>query len=226
MGLTATSLEVRLPDKRQRAAAAYARKKPMAEVTVHVEGGRTREIAVPARVGRLLGDGAGLGLPMPEDEAFDAVHALEGRVCLTMITEMLSRRDHAEGEVRDKLTSYGFRPQEIDRGIERARSMRFLDDARFASYFIEERKRRGWGRRRIEAELKRRGVDPVGVEGWPEAYFPPEGEIDRARSILDKKRVPDRRAFEKLTRSLMAKGFDYQTASAAVRERLQGVAGS
>ena len=83
---------------------------------------------------------------------------IERKCALTMVTEMLSRRDHATGEVRDKLARYGFRAAAIEFAVERATEYRFLDENRFCSYFIEERKRRGWGQRKIETELKRRHV--------------------------------------------------------------------
>lgn len=43
----------------------------------------------------------------------------------TMVTEMLSRRDHATGEVRDKLARYGFRAAAIEFAVERATEYRF-----------------------------------------------------------------------------------------------------
>ena len=80
--------------------------------------------------------GDAIPLPLPEDEAFDAIHALEGRICFNLMTEMLSRRDYAAGELREKLRLYGYRDEEIDPCLDRARDLRFVNDARFASYFI------------------------------------------------------------------------------------------
>ena len=221
MSLQMTDVSVRLPDASARARAAAAGRKPMAEVSCTVEGGRVREVVVPVRAARAL-EAEGLGLPREEQEAFDALHALEGRVCFTMLTEMLSRRDHAAQEVRTKLASYGFRPQEIVAAIERAPDMRFLNDARFASYFIEERKRRGWGRRKIELELRRRGVDVGELAGYPEAFFDEDDDLQRALQLLERKSVPAARAQDKFIRHLMAKGFPYAVAARAARMRLEG----
>lgn len=217
----AVSIEVRLPDRSRRASSMGTRGKPVAEVSVVLDDGTRMDVVVPVRAGRVLKD-ADAPLPCEVDDAFDYIHALEGRVCLQMLTEMLGRRDHSSEEAREKLRGYGFRDQEIDASISRARALRFLDDRRFAAYFIEERKRRGWGRRRIELELARKGVDVDGIEGYPEAFFSDEDDLERARALLDRRSVPEDRAFEKLTRFLMGKGFPYATASAAVRERLGG----
>ena len=113
-----------------------------------------------------------------------------------MVTEMLSRRDHATGEVRDKLARYGFHQLAIDFAVERATEYRFLDENRFCSYFIEERKRRGWGQRKIETELKRRHVVLDDIPGYPEDYFAVE-EIWRVRQPCSPSGVFQRRADSK-----------------------------
>lgn len=219
MSLMMTEIEVRLPGKERRASSSFSRKKPMAEVTCVLENGKSREIVVPARVGRVL-IAEGLPLPLEEQEAFDAIHALEGRICFTMLTEMLSRRDHATAEARDKLLNYGFRPEEIEPALTRATDLRFLNDTRFCTQFIEARKLRGWGRRKIELELKRRGVDVDAIPGYPDSFFDEDDDIERARALLARKSIPDVRPFDKLVRHLMSKGFTYGISAQAARERI------
>lgn len=218
MTLSMVELEVRLPD-RKRASSSFSLNKPMAEVSCIMDGGRVREIVVPVRVGRVLMTDP-LPLSMPEDEAFDAIHALEGRICFSVMTEMLSRRDYATGELRDKLKRYGYRDQEIDACLAKAADLRFIDDNRFTGYFIEERKRRGWGRRKIERELSLRGISIEDIPGYPDEYFTEEEDLERACALLTRKSLPDDRAFEKLVRHLMGKGFSYGVAAQAARRRI------
>lgn len=194
----------------------------MAEIAVVLEGGEERVIVVPVRVGRILSD-EGAPVPCEVDDAFAAIHALEERVCFTVLTEMLGRRDHSVAEVREKLGAYGYRAQEVERCLARALELRFLDDDRFAGYFIEERKRRGWGRLKIEQELKRKGVDTALVAGYPEAFFSQDEDAERAGALLERKAVPEARAFEKLVRFLMGKGFSYGVAADAVRAHLDAL---
>lgn len=139
---------------------------------------------------------------------------------MTVLTEMLSRRDHSIHEAREKLDRYGFDSNVISTTIDRGVSLKFLNDQRFATYFIESRKRRGWGRRKIELELKRKGVDLEGIPGYPDEFYSAEDDSERAMVLLERKRVPESRAYEKLVRFLMAKGFDYSTASCAVKQKL------
>jgi len=220
----ATSIEVRLP-KRGAAGSAWgasSHKKPMAEVTVVLEDGARLDIVVPVRAARVLAED-GPALPAEADEVFDRIHALEARTAMAQLTEMLGRRDHSVAEVRDKLRAYGYRPEEIEPTLARACDLRYLDDARFASYFIEERKRRGWGQRKIELELSRKGVPLDTVPGYPERFFSDEEDAARARALLARRRIPDTRPREKLIRFLMGKGFSFALAADAVGEHLRSI---
>ncbi len=111
---------------------------------------------------------------------------------------------------------------ELEGGFERSIwiPVRVLDENRFCSYFIEERKRRGWGQRKIETELKRRHVVLDDIPGYPEDFFAVEDDLARASALLAKRRVPETRGFEKLVRFLMGKGFSYHIAADAVKARL------
>lgn len=212
-------IQVTLPQKGKGPSFGSQGKKPMAEVRLVLENEDERLIVVPVRVGRVLVDSLP-ALPLEVDEAFDRIHALEGKVCMAMLTDMLNRRDHSSSEVRTKLKLYGYRDEEIEPCVEHATQLRFLNDARFASYFIEERKRRGWGQRKIELELKAKGVDARDVPGYPEAFFSPDDDAERADQLLARRAIPPQKAYEKLVRFLMGKGFSYSQASDAVRRRL------
>lgn len=194
-------------------------RRPRAEVRFSLENGDVRSGWVPPRVARLY-EKALPDLPCTYRSAMDALMELESRVCFTALTEMQSRREHSSHEVRSKLQQHGFRVTSIDAAIERALDLKFLDDARFMASFIDERLRRGWGRRKIELELKRRGVDPRALPGYPEAFFSAEDDAERARQLLQRKSVPETRAFEKLVRHLVGKGFSFDVAARAARERI------
>lgn len=218
----AIDISVTLPDAEARARAARRGRKPLAEVSVSLSNGGASDIVVPVRVGRLLDEGS-LALPMPVDDAFDAIHALELRVCFSLLTEMLSRRDYACAEMRGKLSAYGFRDIEIDEALRLARERRYLDDARFSKYFIDERLRRGWGRVKIEAELRRRGVSLDDIPGYPDEFFDEQGDLARALDALSRKSVPASRPREKLVRFLVSRGYSFAVAIEAVRSHLNDI---
>ena len=212
-------IEVTLPQKGRVSSFGPMARKPMAQVRLILDNDDDLLIVVPVRVGRILKDSLPV-LPLEVDEAFDRIHALEAKACMSVLTEMLNRRDHSCEEARAKLKLYGYRDEEIDPCIVKAVEMRFLNDTRFASYFIEERKRRGWGRRKIELELRAKGVNAQDLPGYPDSFFSVDDDAQRADAILRRKSIPSQRAFEKLVRFLMGKGFSYVDASDAVKRRL------
>ncbi len=215
-----TEIAFAYPSRAARATSAQPlSKKPAARIITTGDDARERTLFVPVRVARLVEQDE-LDLPLPYRTLRAHVFAREDEACFTALVEMLARRDHARAEAARKLTCAGYRPESVEAALSRAHAARYLDDARFCVQFIEERKRRGWGRRKIEHELIHRGVALEDLEGYPERFFSADDDLERARAILARKRVPESRAFEKLARHLIAKGFSYEVASEATRERL------
>lgn len=197
----------------------YKSNKPRAQVRCKMSEGESRTVWTPVRVARVLAKNMP-SFPCELDDFKRCVQVLENKVALTMVAEMIERRDHSSDEVRQKLFRYGFSTVATDAAVSRAQELRFLDDNRFSRYFIEERKRRGWGQRKIERELKLKGISPESIPGYPEEFFSVDDDFERAYSLVQKKRVPDQRAFEKLVRFLMAKGFGYSVAADVVKRYL------
>ena len=71
---------------------------------------------------------------------------------------LLSRREHSEFELRQKLSSREFDSDEIDIAIERLLEKDYLSDTRFAQSTCRHRVNRGYGWRYIANELKQKGV--------------------------------------------------------------------
>ena len=73
---------------------------------------------------------------------------------------LLARRPRAEREVRDRLRQKGYAPGTIDAAIAKLEGWRYLDDADFARYWVENREsNQPRGRRLLEQELRLKGVD-------------------------------------------------------------------
>ncbi|HHQ49519.1 MAG TPA: regulatory protein RecX, partial [Acidobacteria bacterium] len=73
--------------------------------------------------------------------------------------DLLSRRDHLEAELREKLRRRGISTEDIEAALERCRRLGYLDDAAVARRFVEVRAvAKGWGPARLRAELLRRGA--------------------------------------------------------------------
>lgn len=72
--------------------------------------------------------------------------------------ELLGIRDHASGELRDKLRKRGHPPSVITQVIQDLMARGWLDDARFAEHQGSILAQKGWGPRRISQKLGRHGV--------------------------------------------------------------------
>lgn len=79
--------------------------------------------------------------------------------CYDKATEALARRARSRVELERWLRDREFSPAEIEPAVERLIALRLLDDHAFATAFARSRATgRGHGRRRIAAELSRKGV--------------------------------------------------------------------
>jgi regulatory protein len=137
---------------------------------------------------------------------------------------MLSRRDHFRAEIIDKLRQRGFDEDEISTALERCASVGLVDDDGLARRFAEVRStENGWGPRRIEAELRRRGVDRE-TAGEASRLDPVRLRAALAKALRRAEtrapagwwRLPERRA--RMVSSLLARGFAADDAIAAVNQ--------
>jgi regulatory protein len=72
--------------------------------------------------------------------------------------DLLSRREHSAFELIQKLKKRYGTSNLIDDAIIRLKESNLLDDQRFAEAYIKARARKGFGPRRIDAELQQRKV--------------------------------------------------------------------
>jgi len=78
----------------------------------------------------------------------------------TAALHVLARRPRSEREVRDRLRQKGYGADAIDAAIEKLEGWRYLDDASFARYWVENREaHKPRGRRLLEQELRHKGVE-------------------------------------------------------------------
>lgn len=80
--------------------------------------------------------------------------------CTEKALDLLARRPHFEAELRAKLLARNYDEEQVEEAVMRLRERRLLDDRGLAEDFVEQqRSQRPIGRRRLRAELLRRGVD-------------------------------------------------------------------
>lgn len=139
---------------------------------------------------------------------------------LTLAYRHLGKRDRTASQVRAHLASREVPEATIDAAVEELAQLGYLDDARYARVFAEDRRSLdGWGPERIERALLAAGVDGSLVEaaiGMRDAG----DELDAAIELLRRRcrAVPaSERERERALGILVRKGYDRELAYDAVR---------
>ena len=139
----------------------------------------------------------------------------------------LNRRDRTEGELRRMLADKRVEPDAIEAAIAELVEQGYVDDARYAQRFAEDRRRLdGWGSERIERRLLTLGVATEHVAAAVAAQDG-ETELEAAVEILRRRvpKVPEtRRERDRALGLLLRRGYDAETAFDALR-RFAGVSG-
>ncbi len=135
---------------------------------------------------------------------------------------LLARREHSVKELLTKLAARGVASGLIASVITRLIDERLQSDERYAELYIRLRSDKGYGPRRIKAELRERGVDDTLIS----AQFrrvDEEGEIDwfeRAAAAYAKKYgaapIEDIKERARRVRFMQYRGFDHEQIAPAM----------
>lgn len=120
-----------------------------------------------------------------------------------------------EREVRAFLQKKGYLQDVCDYVVGRMKELGYLDDALYAAQYLESAQKKK-GARLIAAELKRKGIDDDTIESTVSNI---SGEEESAKRHLEKYlrgKELDRATIQKAYRHLLSKGYDYDTAKAAL----------
>src|SRR5579875_2948902 len=137
----------------------------------------------------------------------------------------LNRRERTVAEVRARLAKVvekgDAKPEEADAAVAELIELGYLDDARYARLFIEDKRSlENWGTERIERGLLERGVDRDVVAEAFAAVASAKGEgpseLERAVELLGQRyRTPavDQRERERAFGMLVRKGYGSELAA-------------
>jgi regulatory protein len=132
----------------------------------------------------------------------------------------LGRRDRTVAEMRRHLEARGVEPATVDEAVEDLGRQGYLDDARYAQRFAEDRRTiDAWGAERIERRLLAVGVAPELVEAALKERDGAE-ELEAAVAVLRRRlqaAPADDRARDRALGMLVRKGYDLDLAYDAVR---------
>ncbi len=135
------------------------------------------------------------------------------RHCLTI----LARREHSQQELRNKMQQRGISKDVIDSIILRLITNNYQSDTRFTEVFCRSRVGRKDGVNKIRYQLKQKGIDAALANQFLAQYA--DDFLHNAQDLIIRKAPRgdisklfyDIKVKDKITRSLLNKGYDYDT---------------
>lgn len=191
-------------------------------IDVFVDGVSTTQLADVVVAERALR--VGQALTRQELAGLDAAERLSRATDRALA--FLSHRPRSAKEVRDRLVRHGIEDDLVDAVLARLAGWGYVDDETFAAYWVENRAtHQPRGRRLIEQELRRKGVDREAIA--TALATTPLDEVAAAAALVRARvgrlaglEAPARR--QRLAGYLLRRGYDYATVKAALDAVLAG----
>jgi regulatory protein len=155
------------------------------------------------------------------DEPAPGPRQSETERAIDLAYKAVARRERTVAELRTALERRRVEPAAIDAAVEELSAAGFIDDARYALRFAEDKRELAqWGSERIARELTRRGVaaDLIEAALCDRTH---QAELDTALTLLEQRfTVPpaDDRERDRAWRLLVRRGYAPELAYEAVRE--------
>ena len=133
---------------------------------------------------------------------------------LSRLQNLCSTHEKCTGDVREKLRQWNINADEKEKIISRLIKDKFVDDTRFAGFFVRDKQRiNKWGKEKIRYALAHKGLSKEIID---EALLslPVENFEDSLRELLQRKsrELSKYEPYEKknrLIRFAVQRGFDY-----------------
>ena len=125
--------------------------------------------------------------------------------------------------MQKKIKAAGLTEEESDRIIARLLEERFIDESRFARYFVNDKLRfNKWGRVKINYEMQRKGI-PSGIRSEALAGIDEQEYCSILLSLLKSKKKAtrgknDREIYAKLLRFAFGRGFEAKETSGCLKQ--------
>lgn len=145
---------------------------------------------------------------------------------LNTALRILTRRDHSRFELVRKLKQRGFCQEDIDVAVSSCERFDYINDERTARVYIRQLKRRGYGKKRIQLELNKKGLKGDPIQQILDESVSERDESEGAERILTKnvkrfereKDLHKRR--DKMYRFLNTRGFSRDVITNTIKRYL------
>lgn len=137
--------------------------------------------------------------------------------------DLLARRDYPRAQLAQKLTQKGCPPEIAARVLDRFEVDGYLSDERFVESQVRQRFEQGQGRRKIEFELRKRGISNQLIEEVLNAaeVEPKQIALDYYRRRYGEVVAEDQKERAKRMRHMAGRGFGFDEINHAMRYQLE-----
>lgn len=149
------------------------------------------------------------GKEITEEELLLLESEVNVRRAFNKASELLSRRDHSEKELLFKLRQKGF-SEGAEEAVEKLRGYGYVDDRRFAfSYAAELKELKHFGKRRIEQELFKKGIERSVISEVVSSLEFDENELATLITRKYSKNLDTEKGVQKTINALVRAGYGY-----------------
>lgn len=142
----------------------------------------------------------------------------EKQVALEKATGYIAKCQKTKKQISDYLLKKGFEADIIDYVLEKLGEYHFVDDELFAKNYVKS-KSKNCGKKKIEYELKHKGVDEQIINDSIENYSEDEKTVVPVLEKYLKNKPLDLKTKQKAFRYLMSHGYSSDVASAAISRK-------
>ena len=144
----------------------------------------------------------------------------EAEQAIDLAYKAVARRDLTVAELRTRLERKHVAPEAIDEAVAELEERGFLDDARYARQFAEDKRElEQWGTERIAQDLRRRGIAPQLIDTAVSTYDR-DSELRTALLLLKERHTQaprDDRDRDRAWQMLVRRGYSPDLAYDAIR---------
>ena len=149
------------------------------------------------------------------------------RAAMDAAIRILTSRGHTARELALKLKKRRIKPDLADQVVAECKRLNYIDDTDTAQRYLEELKRKNYGRRYVRSAMRKKGIDAATIENTLEEGYTHFEELENAKRLVAKKqstfnREKDpRKRKSKSYRYLHGRGFSPDTISTVINRRFE-----
>ena len=137
--------------------------------------------------------------------------------------DIISRKSVSSSELVSKLTEKGYDKKTAEKVKAELETLGYIDDKAYGELFLEHCLSKGWGRRKIEYEMKQKGLSSDLICECIESIDKDEMEEKMKETILARfkgENLSDIKIRQKITRYFASRGYDFNIIEKAIRETI------